>query len=193
MPASKQKLIILDRDGVINFDSPDYIKSADEWRPIPGSIEAIAELSKHGFHVYLATNQSGIGRKLFSTLAFAEINQKFVGLVEALGGEVEGIFFCPHTPEENCDCRKPKTGLLEEIAEASDTTLAGCPFVGDSRKDLEAALSVGCRPILVRTGNGTQTFDQLAAEPLQGFDNKDVFDDLADVAEHLIAKETRDK
>jgi D-glycero-D-manno-heptose 1,7-bisphosphate phosphatase len=193
MPETQQKIVILDRDGVINFDSPDYIKSADEWRPIPGSIEAIAQLSKHGFHVYLATNQSGIGRKLFSMLAFAEINQKFVALVEELGGEVQGIFFCPHTPDDNCDCRKPKPGLLEEISEASETALAGCPVVGDSRRDLEAALAVGCRPILVRTGNGTKTFGQLSTNPLQGFDNKDVFDDLADVAEYLISKENRGK
>ncbi|MDG1463355.1 MAG: D-glycero-beta-D-manno-heptose 1,7-bisphosphate 7-phosphatase [Gammaproteobacteria bacterium] len=193
MSESQQKIIILDRDGVINFDSPEYIKSPEEWLPIPGSIEAIAELSKQGFHVYLATNQSGIGRKLFSMLTFAEINQKLIRQVEELDGEIQGIFFCPHTPDDNCDCRKPKPGLLDEIFAASETSPLACPVVGDSRRDLEAAISAGCRPILVRSGNGSKTLHELAADPLQGFDNNDIFDNLADAAEQLLAEEKRRK
>jgi D-glycero-D-manno-heptose 1,7-bisphosphate phosphatase len=185
MTKTQQKIIILDRDGVINFDSPDYIKSADEWHPIPGSIEAIAELSKNGFHVYLATNQSGIGRELLSMLDFAGINQKLISLVEAIGGEIQGIFFCPHMPNDGCDCRKPKAGLLQDIADDAEIDLEGVPVVGDSRRDLEAAVSVGAWPILVRSGNGERTLAQLASQPIQGTEINSIFENLAEVSAHI--------
>lgn len=155
------KLIILDRDGVINEDSDAYIKSPEEWLPIPGSPEAIARLTQNGYRVAVATNQSGLSRGLFDEFTLARIHQKLHNCVESAGGLIDGIFFCPHGPDEGCHCRKPATGLLEAIAIEFDTDLAGTPLVGDSAKDLEAALKVGARPILVKTGKGQTTLDNL--------------------------------
>lgn len=157
----KMKLVILDRDGVINQDSPDYVKAADEWIPIPGSIEAIAQLTGADYEIVIATNQSGIGRGLFNERELAEMHTKMHNLVEQAGGKITEIFYCPHKPEDECDCRKPKTGLLEAIAEKFATQLKGIPFVGDSLKDIEAARTMGCEPILVKTGKGLTTLKQL--------------------------------
>lgn len=151
------KLVVLDRDGVINHDSDAYIKSPDEWKPIDGSLEAIADLTAAGFTVVVATNQSGLARKLFDEYTLARIHQKMCDLVEEAGGSISGVFYCPHGPDEGCSCRKPATGLLDEISRVFGISLAGAPYVGDSGKDLLAAKAAGCKPILVRTGNGEQT------------------------------------
>ncbi len=181
------KWIVLDRDGVINIDSNEYIKSADEWNPIPGSIEAIANLSKAGFNIAVATNQSGISRGLFDLDDLEAMHSKLNALVEAQGGKISGIFYCPHLPSDECRCRKPKTGLLDEIEIQFETQLNGAPFVGDSEKDLEAALEKGCTPILVKTGNGTSTLKKTATKP--EFDDLRVFDNLEDFAQKFLASE----
>jgi D-glycero-D-manno-heptose 1,7-bisphosphate phosphatase len=178
------KLAILDRDGVINFDSDQYIKSPAEWRPIPGSIEAIARLNQHGYRVAVATNQSGIGRGLFDMATLNAINDKMMELVFRQGGRIDALFFCPHTAVEECGCRKPRTGMLEEIAARFHTELKGVPSIGDSLKDLQAAESVGAQPILVLTGKGKAT------HAAGGLPKKTlVFDDLAEASKHLVESE----
>ena len=178
------KLAILDRDGVINYDSDQYIKSPAEWRPIPGSIEAIARLNQHGFRVAVATNQSGIGRGLFDMATFNAINDKMMELVFRQGGRIDALFFCPHTAVEECGCRKPRTGMLEEIAARFHADLKGAPAIGDSLKDLQAAEAVGAQPILVLTGKGEKT------RAAGGLPKKTlVFQDLAEASRHLVTHE----
>ena len=155
------QLVILDRDGVINEDSDDYIKSVDEWVPIPGSIEAIAALSRHGYKVVVATNQSGLSRGFFDEAGLAAMHEKLHESVEAIGGRVDGIFVCIHHPEDDCNCRKPRTGLLDQIEEEFNTDLSGCWFIGDSEKDLLCAQSKHCQPVLVLTGKGKKTLREL--------------------------------
>jgi D-glycero-D-manno-heptose 1,7-bisphosphate phosphatase len=151
------KLIILDRDGVINFDSDQFIKNPDEWKPIPGSLESIARLNQAGYRVVVATNQSGIGRGLFDMPTLNAIHDKMHKLLAQVGGRIDAIFFCPHTNEANCACRKPKSGMIEEIAERYGISLQEVPAVGDSLRDLEAAARVGAQPYLVLTGKGAKT------------------------------------
>ena len=151
------RLIILDRDGVINKDSDLYIKSPEEWLPIPGSLEAIARLNQWGYRVVVCTNQSGIGRGLFGMDTLNSIHDKMVKAVAHAGGSIDAIFYCPHTNADNCDCRKPKAGMLREIGTRFNVDLAGVPVVGDSLRDLQAALAVGAKPILVLTGKGQKT------------------------------------
>ncbi len=177
------KLIILDRDGVINEDSDDYIKSLDEWTPIPGSIEAIAALSRAGYTVTVATNQSGIARKYFDEYELAGMHQKMCTLVEEAGGEISGVFFCPHGPEDNCDCRKPRTGLLEQIECEFGMSVENAPFVGDSAKDILAAKLAGCQPVLVRTGKGTSTIAEAGDGELAGVE---IFGSLKDYVDALL-------
>ena len=150
-------LVILDRDGVINEDSDQYIRSVDEWHPIPGSIEAIARLSQAGFRVAVATNQSGLSRGYFGLDELEAIHAELRARVEAAGGDIAAIAYCPHLPTEGCDCRKPGTGLLLALQRELSLPLAGAPFVGDSLKDLQAAEQVGCLPVLVTTGKGAAT------------------------------------
>jgi D-glycero-D-manno-heptose 1,7-bisphosphate phosphatase len=176
------KLIILDRDGVINQDSDAYIKHPDEWQPIEGSLEAIARLSRAGYRVFVATNQSGLARGLFDIETLNQIHQKMVDAVQQVGGHIEGIVFCPHGPDEGCRCRKPATGLYEMIAERSQTPLKGVPIVGDSLRDLQAAQRVGAQPILVLTGNGQKTIQQLSGKLAK----TPVFKDLNSFASQLI-------
>jgi D-glycero-D-manno-heptose 1,7-bisphosphate phosphatase len=164
------KLIILDRDGVINEDSDDYIKSAEEWVPIAGSIEAIAALSKAGYTIAVATNQSGISRHLFDEFDLAAMHQKMCNLVEEQGGEIAGVFFCPHGPDDGCECRKPGIGLLKQIESEFGTSVTDAPFVGDSDKDLLAARLAGCRPVLVLTGKGAATQLACSDSELAGVD-----------------------
>ena len=151
------KLVILDRDGVINYDSRQFIKSPAEWRPIPGSIEAIARLNQAGYRVVVATNQSGIGRGLFDMDTLNAIHDKMHRAVHEAGGRIDAIFYCPHAIDAGCNCRKPKTGMLERIANCFNIDLPGTPAVGDSLRDLQAASAVGAIPLLVMTGKGTQT------------------------------------
>lgn len=157
------KLIILDRDGVINQDSDAFIKSPDEWHPIPGSIEAITQLTQANWRVVIASNQSGIARGLFTTDTLNSIHQKMRQTVADAGGRIDAIFVCPHGPDDGCLCRKPLPGLFHDIAHRYDTRLAGVPAVGDSLRDLQAATEAGCSAWLVTTGNGqkTRASDQL--------------------------------
>jgi D-glycero-D-manno-heptose 1,7-bisphosphate phosphatase len=176
------KLAILDRDGVINFDSDHYIKSPAEWRPIPGSIEAIARLHQNGYRVAVATNQSGIGRGLFDMATFNAINDKMMEMVFRQGGRIDALFFCPHTAVEQCSCRKPRTGMYEEIGARFHAELKGVPCVGDSLKDMQAADAVGAQAILVLTGKGRKTQEE------GGLPKKTlVFEDLAEASRHIIA------
>ncbi len=177
------KLIILDRDGVINQDSDAYIKSLAEWIPIPGSIEAIARLSKAGWTVAVATNQSGLARGYYDLATLEAMHARLRQLVAEQGGELGLIVHCPHGPNDGCDCRKPKPGMLRQIASHYGSDLAGVWFVGDSSGDLDAALAVDCQPVLVRTGKGERTL----GKPLPA--NLLVFDDLAAVANHLIEED----
>jgi D-glycero-D-manno-heptose 1,7-bisphosphate phosphatase len=151
------KLIILDRDGVINFDSRLFIKSPEEWKPIPGSLEAIARLCQEGYRVVVATNQSGVGRGLFDMSMLNAIHDKMHKAVAQAGGRIDAVFFCPHTAEANCNCRKPKSGMIEEIAARYNVNLEGVPAVGDSLRDLEPTARLGAKPILVLTGKGART------------------------------------
>ncbi len=164
-------VVILDRDGVINQDSAEYIKSADEWLPLAGSLDGIKIISEKGYRVFVATNQAGIGRGLFETSALEAMHKKMCSLVEQAGGKITGIHYCPHHPDDGCRCRKPGTGLLEAIAEKSGEDLRGQPFVGDSVKDIQAAQSMGCRPILVLTGNGLNTQAKLGSDQVETFDD----------------------
>lgn len=157
MVSTKERIIILDRDGVINEDSDDYIKSPEEWHPIPGSLEAIELLAHHGYRVFVLTNQSGIARGYFDETVLSAIHQKMQSLVEARGGSIEAVLHCPHGPEDFCGCRKPKPGLFEALRDQFDLDLKGVPAVGDSFRDLEAARAVGASPILVETGKGLRT------------------------------------
>ncbi len=151
------KLVILDRDGVINLDSDQYIKSPEEWKPIAGSLEAIARFTQAGFRVVVATNQSGLGRGLFDMATLNAMHDKMHKAVNQLGGRIDAVFFCPHAQDAGCACRKPRPGMLLEIAERFNISLAGVPAIGDSLRDLEAARAAGARPVLVLTGKGEQT------------------------------------
>jgi D-glycero-D-manno-heptose 1,7-bisphosphate phosphatase len=177
-------LVILDRDGVVNEDSDAYIKSPEEWIPIPGSLEAIARLNHAGYRVVIATNQSGVARGLFGMAELDAIHQKLHTALARLGGQLDGIYFCPHGPDDGCSCRKPRAGLLHEIAARQGIELTGVPAIGDSLRDLEAARAVGATPILVRTGNGRSAERQLPADwrPIL------VYDDLAQAVQDLLTR-----
>lgn len=174
------KLVVLDRDGVINADSDRFIKTPDEWRALPGSLEAIATLNQRGYHVVVATNQSGIGRGLFDMAGFNAINDKMTRQLAQVGGRIDAIFYCPHAADAGCSCRKPQPGMLREIGRRFNSDLKGVPVVGDALRDLQAAHAVGAWPILVTTGKGKLTLKQgmLPEGTL-------VLDDLAAVARQL--------
>ncbi|RCS58383.1 D-glycero-beta-D-manno-heptose 1,7-bisphosphate 7-phosphatase [Parvibium lacunae] len=175
------KLIILDRDGVINHDSDQYIKHPDEWVPLPGSLEAIARLTQEGYRVIVATNQSGIGRGLFDMATLNAMHDKMHRLVQGLGGKIDAVFFCPHTSEAQCVCRKPKPGLFQQIEERYGVSLKGVAAVGDSLRDLQAATALGCRPYLVRTGKGRKTEETGGLPP-----HTEVYEDLGSTVEALL-------
>ena len=151
------KLVVLDRDGVINHDSSAYIKSPTEWRPLPGSLEAITRLRKGGWRVAVATNQAGVGRGLFDMATLSAIHSRMTAAVAGAGGHLDAIFFCPHAPEMQCGCRKPRPGMLHEIARRFAVEPTDMVMVGDSLRDLQAAQAAGARPVLVLTGNGADT------------------------------------
>ena len=189
------KLIILDRDGVINHDRPDYVKSADECVPIDGSIEAIARLHKAGFTVVIATNQSGLARGKFDLDDLEDMHQKIIQLVEEQGAELGAIFYCPHAPEDACKCRKPMPGMIDAIEAEFNISAEGFYFVGDSLRDLQAGARKGCKPVLVRTGNGQTTLAQLQNSDLQtdfpilNVDQVLVADNLAAAVELILQQE----
>lgn len=176
------KLVILDRDGVINQDSVQFIKSPAEWKPIPGSLDAIARLTQAGYRVVIATNQSGVGRGLFDMDALNAIHDKMHRAVQSVGGRIDAVFYCPHAADSKCDCRKPKPGMFQRIATCFNVDLAGTPSIGDSLRDLQAAVAVGGKPLLVLTGKGekTQADGNLPEGTL-------VFKDLSAAVDHLLA------
>ncbi len=175
------ELVVLDRDGVINFDSDEYIKSADEWQPIPGSLEAIGRLRHAGIAVAVISNQSGLARGLFDTRDLEAIDAKMRASVRAAGGELAGTYYCPHHPDAGCACRKPRPGMLREIArDFGIESFVGVPVVGDKPSDLALARAVGARGILVRTGKGAATEAGLGSSPVE------VYDDLAAVVDALL-------
>lgn len=175
------KLIILDRDGVINFDSDQFIKNPEEWKPIPGSLEAIARLNQAGYRAVVATNQSGIGRGLFDMPMLNAIHDKMHKACALVGARIDAVFYCPHTADSHCLCRKPKTGMLEEIAARYNIGLAGVPAVGDSLRDLQSAATMGAQPYLVLTGKGFRT--QAASGLPEG---TQVFASLSALAAELV-------
>jgi D-glycero-D-manno-heptose 1,7-bisphosphate phosphatase len=177
------KLVILDRDGVINFDSDQFIKNPAEWKPIPGSLEAIAQLNQAGYHVVVASNQSGVGRGLFDMSMLNAIHAKMHKLVSLAGGRIDAVFFCPHAADSKCNCRKPKPGLFQEIAVRLHRDLRGVPAIGDSLRDLQAALAVGASPMLVKTGKGVRTLEGGQMPP-----GTPVYEDLADAVRALLAE-----
>ena len=179
------RLVVLDRDGVINLDSERFIRSVDQWHAIDGSLQAVALLSCCGFTVAVATNQSGLARGLFDRATLADIHQAMVAAVTAKGGRIDRIVFCPHAPDDGCDCRKPAPGLLQQLARHYNLSLQGVPFIGDSRRDLEAAQAVGARGILVRSGNGRATEEALAEQ----HQDIEVYDDLLQAAQFLVAEQ----
>ena len=178
-------LIILDRDGTINEDRDDYVKSADDWQPIPGSLEAIARLNHAGWHTVIASNQSGLGRGLFDMAALNAMHAKMNTLLAKVGGRIDAVFFCPHTPDETCECRKPLPGLFRQIGERYGVDLSTVPVVGDSLRDLQAGTAVGCKPHLVRTGKGAATEPGVHRQ----VPGTVVHNDLAAFAEYLIQQE----
>lgn len=177
------KLIILDRDGVVNYDSDQFIKSPDEWKPIPGSLDAIARLNQAGFKVVLATNQSGVGRGLFDMAMLNTIHDKMNKVLAQAGARIDALFFCPHAADSDCGCRKPKPGMFQEIGVRFNVSLAGVPCIGDSLRDLQAAAEVGGQPILVLTGKGRLTQEKGSIP-----ENTLVFADLSEAVKYLIQK-----
>ena len=177
------KLVILDRDGVINFDSAQFIKTPAEWKPIPGSLEAIARLNQSGYKVVIATNQSGVGRSLLDMDTLNSIHEKLHKMLFAAGGRIDAIYYCPHTADSDCACRKPKPGMFKRISETLNIDLTGVPAIGDSLRDLQACTALGCQPVLVMSGKGEKTKAEgnLPEGTLE-------FADLAGAVDHLLAK-----
>ncbi len=177
-------LVILDRDGVINEDRPDFVRSPEQWVPVPGSLEAIARLCAAGVRVAVATNQSGIGRGLYDEATLAAIHRRMESEISMHGGHLDKIVYCPHHPDDGCDCRKPRSGLLERLAGHYGRPLTDVPCIGDARRDLEAAAAVGARPVLVLTGKGRDTLEALGdAAP-------EYYSDLSTAVNRLLGDET---
>ncbi len=183
------KLIILDRDGTVNEDRDDYVKSPDEWVPIPGSLEAVARLNHAGWHTVIATNQSGLGRGLFDMAALNAMHLKMNQQLAGLGGRIDAVFFCPHAPDEGCSCRKPAPGLIELIGERYGVHLEEVPVVGDSLRDLQAGQALGCPLHLVRTGKSAHLNAMQIVQMRELVPNMQVHADLAAFAESLIRQD----
>jgi len=185
--ASNQKWLILDRDGVINIDSDKFIKSADEWQPLPGSLEAIARLNLAGYRIVVITNQSGLARGLFDEATLASIHRKFIRLLAEHGGRIEKIYFCPHGPDDHCECRKPLPGLFQEFAQENSISLDGIFALGDSIRDIQAAEAAGASGVLLRTGKGQASVAMIATtppdDPLRAIP---VYDDMAAFTRQLL-------
>lgn len=180
------KLVILDRDGTINRASDQFVKSPEEWQPLPGALAAIGRLNHAGFHVVLATNQSGLGRGLFDMAALNAVHAHMIKSLAALGGRIDAIFYCPHAPDEGCACRKPAPGLLQQIEARYGVSLQGVPYVGDSLRDMQAAQTAQCAPHLVLTGRHAN----VQGHPLPpGFPaSTQVHADLAAFVDHLLGE-----
>lgn len=184
-----QKLLILDRDGVINIESPDFVKTPEEWIPIKGSLEAIGRLSQAGYEIVIITNQSGLGRGLFSADMLAKMHARMIDYVQQHGGKIQSILFCPHKPDEECECRKPKDGMYRQLSERLNISFNGVYSVGDSVRDLLAAQSAGASPVLVKTGNGKKSIKEIASKPELDLQDAPVFDNLASFADALLSNE----
>lgn len=176
------RMIILDRDGVINADSNDYIKSADEWVPLPGSLKAISRLKQAGYLVTVASNQSGLSRGLFSEKELCAIDAKFTTELSRENAVIDGIFYCPHVPGDDCQCRKPNPGLLLQIAAAFAIELTETPFVGDNISDIRAAQAIRAKPVLLRSGKGQAITQQYPEETAR----VPIYDDLADFVDEIL-------
>lgn len=177
------KLIIIDRDGVINEDSDDYIRSPDEWLPIPGSLEAISRLNRAGYIVAVATNQSGLARGYFDTTDLSAMHRKMELLLQEHGGHIDAIFYCPHGPDDGCSCRKPKPGLLKEIGKRFQARMEDVYFIGDTVSDLKAAVAANVKPLLVKTGKGEKTQQKLKGN---GFSKVPVYENLYAAVEAVL-------
>lgn len=189
MTSNAAQMVILDRDGVINVDSSDYIRNSEQWQPIDGSIEAIAELSKAGFRIFVVTNQSGLARGYFSAADLMAMHDKMIKLVHKAGGRIEKVFHCPHSPDDGCDCRKPATGMLEQLENYLGQPVAKAWLVGDSLKDIQLAHAKHCNAVLVRTGNGTHTEQQIASLDPEGDQKITIVDNLAAASELIIKQQ----
>ena len=187
------KLVILDRDGTINEDRDDFVKTPDEWVPIAGALEAIARLNHAGWHTVIATNQSGLGRGTFDMATLNAMHVKMNQLLAEHGGRIDAVFFCPHAPDAGCSCRKPLPGLFEKIGERFGVALREVPVVGDSLRDLQAGAAVGCPTHLVRTGKAAQLDEAQIAALCTQVPGTHVHADLAAFAEHLIRKERKSR
>jgi D-glycero-D-manno-heptose 1,7-bisphosphate phosphatase len=183
------KLIILDRDGTINEDRDDFVKSPEEWVPLPGALEAIARLNHAGWHTVLATTQSGLGRGLFDMASLNAMHARMNSLLTKQGGRIDAVFFCPHVPEDQCDCRKPLPGLMLQIGERYGVNLTEVPFVGDSLRDLQAGAAAGCPTHFVRTGKAAALTDAQVAAILAQVPGTQVHADLSAFAEAIIQQE----
>jgi D-glycero-D-manno-heptose 1,7-bisphosphate phosphatase len=185
------KLVILGRDGVLNVYRDDHVKAPEEWQPVPGALEAVARLNQAGWHAVVATNQSGIGRGLVDMASLNTVHQRMMQLLAEKGGRIDAVFFCPHAPEEHCDCRKPLPGLMQQIGDryGFDGQLASVPLVGDTARDLQAAQAAGCEPHLVRSGRAAALTPEQLAQWLNGIANVVVHDDLAAFAEFVLHRE----
>ena len=183
------KLVILDRDGTINAESADFIKSPDEWMPLPGALEAIARLNHAGWHVVVASNQSGLGRGLFDVASLNAMHAKMYKMLAAVGGRIDAVFYCPHTPDDKCHCRKPEPGLFEQIGERYGIDLNGVAVVGDALRDVVAGASAGCEPHLVLTGNGAAYRGRDLPETFPA--NTRVHEDLSAFADWMVARGAR--
>lgn len=185
------RMAILDRDGVINEDADDFIRTPEQWVPIPGSLEAIARLCRAEYRVVIVTNQSGVGRGLYTLDMMNKIHMRMFELVNQKGGEIDAVLFCPHAPDAGCECRKPKPGMFHELAGRLKVNLTGIPAVGDSIRDLEAAATAGARPVLVRTGKGSKTLEAIHQGSDERLKQVPVFDDLAAFVDHHMLDDDR--
>lgn len=183
------KLLILDRDGVINHESADFIKSPEEWAPIKGSLEAIARLSQAGYDIVVITNQSGVGRGLFSADTLGQIHVRMIDHVRQHGGRIQSILFCPHTPDDDCQCRKPNDGMYQELAKRLNMSFQNIISIGDSLRDLQAAKKAGAIPVLVKTGNGRKSAREIEKNGELGLADTPIFDSLAHVADAILTEQ----
>ena len=189
MPMQSPKLVIVGRDGILNRFREDHVKEPAEWEPIPGALEAVAKLNHSGWHVVVATNQSGIGRGMIDMASVNAVHLQMMKMLAAKGGRLDAVFFCPHTPEDNCECRKPQPGMMLDIAERYGVDLEDIPMVGDTLRDLQAARAAGCPPHLVRTGRAAHLTEDELAQWLAAVPGMVVHDDLAAFTSHLLQQE----
>jgi D-glycero-D-manno-heptose 1,7-bisphosphate phosphatase len=182
------RLVILGRDGILNAYREDHVKAPDEWEPLPGALEAVARLNHAGWHTVVATNQAGIGRGMIDMASINAVHQRMMQLLHEVGGRLDAVFFCPHTPEDDCDCRKPKPGLMKQIAQRYGIELRTVPMVADTLRDLQAARAAGCEPHLVRTGRAAALTDRQVVEIVQQVPMTEVHDSLGEFVDFLLER-----